>query len=211
VNTWVYLTQPYIKNFGIMEDPGIGDTNGLLLGAQATRYNQDLFAQYGYNYMFLSPWWDCVSSLSRNESVAVHPSSTVMFTTSQNFNSSLGGNPLQGWYESNAPGAWPLIAPAVHACIWYTGANGSGNWSSVNPPAIGKITASTRAVSPYNGANVVWVDGHAKFGTDGYLATGTDYGTVSYNNGNQGAQVLNPSNPTTYLWTLDGTLNDLSL
>jgi len=207
INTWVYLTQPYIKNFGIMMDPGIGDTGGLILGSFSTRYNQDLYAQYGYNYMFLSPWWDCVSALSRNSSQGVHPATTVMFTTSQGFTTA----PTRGWYAVDAPGAWPITSPAIHACIWWDGTQGSGNWSGNNPPLKGPITASTRAIQPYNGANVVWTDGHAKFGTPGYLASGTDYGTATYTNGASGATILTPANPVNYLWTLDGTLNDLSL
>jgi len=211
-DTWVYLTQPYIKNFGILVDPGIGDSGGYLLGANSTRTNQDNVPQFGYNYMFLSPFYDCNSSLSRNASVAVHPSSTVMFTTSADFTPTIA----HGFYDSNAPGAWPLIAPAPHACIYYgfypagTAAQWTGNWSVINPT--GKhYTSSVRAVLPYNGGNVVWVDGHAKFGSDGYLASGTDYGTSSSSSASLGATILNQANPTNYLWTLDGTLNDLQL
>jgi prepilin-type N-terminal cleavage/methylation domain-containing protein/prepilin-type processing-associated H-X9-DG protein len=210
-DTWVYLVQPYIKNFGIMVDPGIGDTGGRLLGVNSTRGNQDGYAQFGYNYMFLSPFWQCNSALSRNESVAVHPSSTVMFTTSEYFDPSAN----IGFFDANAPGAWPIIAPAPNACIYYgyigaTPYQWTGNWSVINP--LGKhYSSSTRAVQPYNGGNVVWVDGHAKFGTDGYLASGTDYGTSSSGNASLGATILNQANPTLYLWTLDGTLNDLKL
>jgi prepilin-type N-terminal cleavage/methylation domain-containing protein/prepilin-type processing-associated H-X9-DG protein len=210
-DTWVYLTQPYIKNFGIMVDPGIGDNGGLILGASSTVANQDLYPEYGYNYMFLSPWYNCESNLSRNESVAVHPSSTVMFTTSQGFTTS----PQHGWYDANPPGAWPITSPAPFACIWWDGNPGSGNWSAnplatqpiYNIPLPSHVTSSSRAWNTYNGANVVWVDGHAKFGTDGYLASGTDYGTASIGNAASGATILNVNN---YLWTLDGTLNDLS-
>ncbi|MHB8635397.1 MAG: prepilin-type N-terminal cleavage/methylation domain-containing protein [Fimbriimonadaceae bacterium] len=205
-DNWPYLVQPYIKNWGIFVEPAIGDSGGNIVGSNSTRYNQDFFPQYGYNYMFLSPFYQCVNSLSRNESVAIHPAETVMFTTSMLFQN----QPQYGFYGSNAPGAWPIILPAPNACIWYAGTAypGSGNWSALNPAPVGKVTSSTRAAAPYGGANVVWVDGHAKFGTDGYLASGTDYGTVSYTNANAGAQILNLN---TYLWDLDGTLNDLKL
>ena len=136
-----------------------------------------------------------------------------MFTTSEDFTPSSN----YGFYDANAPGAWPWIAPAPHACIYYgfypaypTAAQWTGNWSVINPTG-NHYSSSTRAVSPYNGGNVVWVDGHAKFGSDGYLATGTNYGTSSYTDPGLGAAILNPTNPTTYLWTLDGTLNDLQL
>jgi prepilin-type N-terminal cleavage/methylation domain-containing protein/prepilin-type processing-associated H-X9-DG protein len=206
-DNWPYLLQPYIKNWGIMVDPGIGDTGGYILGANSTRGNQDNFVQFGYNYQFLSPFYQCDNALARNESVAIHPSSTVMFSTSKLFEP----NPLIGFYAANPPGSWPVILPAPNACAYYTGAgpcSGYGNWSSQNPITVGyqgKVTSSSRASSPYNGGNVVWVDGHAKFGSDGYLATGTTYGTASCTPG----AVIN--NINTYLWDLDGTLNDLSL
>jgi prepilin-type N-terminal cleavage/methylation domain-containing protein/prepilin-type processing-associated H-X9-DG protein len=220
VNTWVYLVQPYIKNFGILVDPGVGDTSGLIVGANSTVFNQNLFADYGYNYMFLSPWYGCVSAEARSSSAAIHPSDTVMFTTSQGFY----GSPNQGWYAANPPGAWPITAPAPYACIWYSGsytAGGEtftdGNWAA-NPDftGAGKITASTRAVKPYSGANVVWVDGHAKFMNDSALAAGTNYGSADSNNSATGASINGVTNltapgsaPTNYLWSLDGTLNDL--
>jgi prepilin-type N-terminal cleavage/methylation domain-containing protein len=212
VNAWTYLVQPYIKNFGILVDPGVGDTGGLILGSQATRYNQNIFAEFGYNYLFLSPWYACVSAEARSATSGVHPAETVMFTSSQGFTTT----PNQGWYTSNPPGAWPIIAPSPLACIWWDGTQGSGNWSANNPPAVGKITSSTRAVKPYGGALTVFTDGHAKFVNDGALAAGTDYGSAVYTNSNSGAMINGVTNltspgaaPSNYLWDLDGTLNDL--
>jgi len=202
--TWVLLTQPYIKNMGILVDPGVGDADNVYgSGPNAWYYNQERFSQYGYNYMFLSPWYDCVSALARSGTSANDPAGTVMFTTSQGFRLT----PNRGYYQANAPGAWPIIAPAPHACIRWDGTTGSGNWSA-NNGTVGKITSSTRADKPYSGANVVWVDGHAKFFKDGALANGTDYMTAVYNNANDGAAITDLSK---YLWDLDGTLNDLSL
>jgi len=219
---WVSPIEPYIKNFGIMVDPGVGDTGGLIAGANSWIGSQNSDVEYGYNYMFLSPFWQCASSLGRSESAAAHPSNTVMFTSSEYFY----GFPNNGFYDANAPGAWPLIAPAPDACIWYAGPTGdpgdaligigSGNWSANNPANIGKVTSSVRATKPYGGALVVWVDGHAKYMNDGAMAAGTDYGTATYSNGNAGAQILGTSAtqttaPTSYLWDLDGTINDLLL
>lgn len=206
--TWVLLIQPYMKNFGLMVDPGVGDPGGFYnsgssntAGAANWFYNQERYSGFGYNYMFLSPWYNCVSALARSETQAVKPAETVMFTTSQAFTTS----PQYGYYQANAPGAWPIIAPAPYACIRWDGTKGSGNWSA-NNGSVGKITSSTRAVKPYGGANVLWVDGHAKFTNDGALAAGTDYGTAVYSNANDGAQI---TDLTKYLWSLDGTLNDL--
>jgi len=202
-DSWVGLTEPYIKNFGIFVDPGVQDYNGYVAGANSWHYTQARRAQYGYNYLFLSPFWQCSTALARSSSVGVHPSTTVMFTTSQSFTT----GPFEGWFGSNAPGAWPIIDPAPNACIWWDGTTGSGNWSA-NNGSVGKITSSTRAIKPYGGAVVVWVDGHAKFMNDGALAAGTDYGSAAYNNASSGAVINNINN---YLWTLDGTTNDLGL
>jgi prepilin-type N-terminal cleavage/methylation domain-containing protein len=212
-NTWVWLCQPYIKSLGLMVDPGVGDTTNVYgSGINAWFYNQNLFPQYGYNYLFLSPWWQCDTSLGRSATAAVKPANTVMFTTAGNFD-------VQnvGWFDVNAPGAWPIVAPAPNACIWYGGVPPAyywGNWSANNPPNIGKITAETRIKTYNDGALVGWLDGHASYSKDGALANGTDYSTAAYNNGNVGAHIftgtLDPG-LNNYYWTLDGTLTDLAL
>jgi len=100
--TWVLLAQPYIKNYGIMVDPGVGDPDGFFVGGQSTSttavnwfYNQERFTSFGYNYLFLSPWYGCVSSLGRSSSQGAHPATTVMFTTSQAFTTA----PQRGYYQ----------------------------------------------------------------------------------------------------------------
>ena len=202
--TWVISIQPYMKNMQIMVDPGVGDKDGVFnsVGPNSTQYNRERLAQYGYNYMFLSPWYNCVSALARSATSGIKPAETVMFTTSQGFRTS----PLTGYYQANAPGAWPIIAPAPFACIRWDGTQGSGNWSA-NNGTVGKITSSTRAVKPYGGAIVTFTDGHTKFLNDGLLAAGTDYASAVYTNASHGAVI---TDVTKYLWTLDGTLNDLS-
>jgi prepilin-type N-terminal cleavage/methylation domain-containing protein/prepilin-type processing-associated H-X9-DG protein len=201
--SWVGIVQPYIKSLAMMVDPGVGDASGVFGGGPNSWFrNHNRLPYYGYNYMFLSPFYDCDTSLSRTQSQAAKPAEVVMFTTSQGFTTT----PQNGWFGSNAPGAWPIIAPAPHACIWWDGTVGSGNWSANNGTK-GKITSSVRT-KIYGGANVVWVDGHAKFMSDSALAAGTDYGSATYNNASDGAVV---TDLTKYYWTLDGTLNDLSL
>jgi prepilin-type N-terminal cleavage/methylation domain-containing protein/prepilin-type processing-associated H-X9-DG protein len=201
-NTWVYLLQPYVKSMAMMVDPITSDSNNIFgSGPYAWYYNQNRLPFYGYNYLFLSPFNACNDSVSRSLSSSIKPSETVMFTESQGFTT----NPTGGWYGSNAPGAWPIILPAPNACIWYDGTQGSGNWSANVGDPKGKITSSVRTKA-LSGSNVVWVDGHAKFMNDSALAAGTDYGSASYTNGNEGAQITDMSK---YLWSLDGTDNDL--
>jgi len=63
---------------------------------------------------------------------------------------------------------------------------------------------------------VAWVDGHSKFSSDDYLASGTNYGVSNYASG--GTTINGVTNnaapgqaPTNYLWTLNGSLDDLAL
>ncbi len=204
-NTWVWLLQPYIKSLGLMVDTGVGDTNNEFGGGpNSWYYNQNRHPQFGYNYLFLGPWYNCDNGLSRSNGAAIKPAETVMFTTSKAFS-----NGSVGYYAANAPGAWPIIAPAPFACIWYgldaKFANNTGNWSA-NNGVLGKQTSSVRIATYNDGATVAWLDGHAKYLKDGQLAAGTDYASATYNNASAGAVITDLSK---YLWSLDGTLNDL--
>jgi len=203
-NTWVYLAQPYIKSLQMNVDQGLGDSDGIWGSGPLSWFrNHNRYPQYAYNYMFLSPFWQCDVALSRSNTAAASPAETVMFTTSQGFTTA----PRRGWYGANAPGAWPIIAPAPNACIWWDGTTGSGNWSG-NNGTLPKITSSVRVKTYNESALVGWLDGHAKAMKDGALAAGTDYSTAVYNNASDGAQITDVSK---YLWDLDGTINDLSL
>jgi prepilin-type N-terminal cleavage/methylation domain-containing protein/prepilin-type processing-associated H-X9-DG protein len=207
--SWVGICQPYIKSLGLMDDPGMGDALGIFgSGANSWTGNWNRYPEFGYNYLFLSPFWQCSTSLGRNFTAAVKPAETVMFATTSGQTGTEA--PVYGWYDANAPGAWPIVAPAPNACIWYesAGKGYTGNWSANNPANIGRMTSFVRTITYNQGANVGWVDGHAKYMKDGALAAGTDYGNAVYSNGNAGAQVTNLS---LYLWSLDGTLNDLNL
>lgn len=211
--TWTEELGPYLKTLALFVDPATGDSAGIWSGngPYAWYGNQCYFPQYNYNYLFLSPFIACSTSLSRASTNAAHPSETPMFMSAETFGATQAtelGQP--DWLDANAPGAWPIVATAAStACIWYAGATApdSGNWSGANPTTVGKITSSVRCLGPYNGSNVVWVDGHAKSYTDGALAAGTNYGSVAETATGAGASIVNVN---AYLWTLDGTLNDLN-
>jgi len=208
-NTWQGIVLPYIKSEQLFVDTGMGDPNNIYgSGPLAWYRNQNLFPEFGYNYLFLSPFWQCSTSVARSFTQAAQPANTVMFTTS----SEQYGikTPTVGYYDANAPGAWPYVDPAPNACIYYFAAGKlwTGNWSANNPSTIGRVTSSTRTITYNQGANVGWVDGHAKYMKDGALAAGTNYGSASYTSSGSGAAIIQLSS---YLWTLDGTLNDLSL
>jgi len=222
--SWVSPIEPYIKNFGLMVDPGVGDTGGLLVGPNSWLGSQNSDVQYGYNYLFLAPWESCSHSVSRTESAGTHVATTVMFTSSQGWY----GHPNEGYFAANAPGAWPIIAPAPIDCILYSGdpsdavlGGASANWSGANPAPVGPYSSNVRAIKPYGGGLVAFVDGHAKFQNTGAMSAGTDYATAVYTNSNQGAIIqgitgnygagicTQCNTPSNYIWDLDGTVNDL--
>ncbi len=202
--TWVELTQPYIKSLAMMVDPGVGDGFGVYSsGPNAWFYNQNRLPEYGYNYLFLSPFWQCDTALSRSSTSAAKPAETVMFTTSRSFEV----HKDRGFFGSNAPGASQIIVPAPNACIFYDGITlGSTDWSNF---PLSHQTSTVRGYQPYGGAPVGWLDGHAKFMSDSALAAGTDYGTATANEGPTYGAVITDMNK--YLWSLDGTTNDLGL
>jgi hypothetical protein len=195
---WVENLQPYIKNWQLYVDPTRGDALGIFAGVTDTgitsHRNRNRYPMFGFNYLFLSPWPDCVSSISRSFTQADEPSGTVMFTQSRLFTIET----TRGYFMVNAPGMWPIIAPHPTMCIIYDGSLGSGNWSGANPTAPQKITSSTYMIN--DGTNVGWLDGSAKFMKDGALAAGTDYGSATRSNASEGATIVDKSR---YLWNLD--------
>lgn len=221
---WPVLLEPYIKSLGLFVDPAVGDPQGYWGGSGPNSWtgNWNWWPEYGYNYAFLSPILAdpaCEpSALSRSSTTAVNPAGTVMFTSAQAL--SEGGN--QYGTPANAfilgPAVSQFLLPAPDRCeiayyIPWNGAfnNGIFNWSYNNPANIGILTAGVRCYKPYQGSNILWVDGHAKNTQPGALAADTNFSTASYTSGGSaaGATFIDPVNLGSYPWTLDGTLNDI--
>jgi prepilin-type N-terminal cleavage/methylation domain-containing protein len=188
------------------------------------------------------------TGLGRSSTLAVNPSATVMFTTAQGgfttgSYASQFGTPDNNFAE--APGTYFSLLPAADRLIIVSAAvfpKASGGDSSPfytsgwvkNDPFGGPITADVRALSPYNGAKVGWVDGHAKNITADALAAGTSYASSNSHSGatcNSGVatgavvnglilsgrtfkegctNALGLAAPNNYLWSLDGTLSDIN-
>lgn len=202
-DSWVWMLQPYIKSLSMFVDPTRGDPRAYFgTGPDATYGNQNIFPMYGYNYLFLSPIKKsgtvCGSDLggpgleSRSSTDAEDPAGTVMFTESRRFTE----DPLGGYYAANAPGMWPRIAPSAGYCVFWDMTPCSGNWCTLPT----KITSSVSIHN--NGTHVSFIDGHAKFLSDGALAAGTDYPTAASGGGTatEGAQITDVKK---YLWNLN--------
>jgi prepilin-type N-terminal cleavage/methylation domain-containing protein/prepilin-type processing-associated H-X9-DG protein len=191
------------------------------------------------------------SGLGRSDTAAVNPTATVMFVTTQNFaapwsNLAQFATPDSSW--ANAPGVDFSMLPSQdrvflvgstcfstsHDNTKYAGSISLGYCGWAGADAQGPFTADVRALSPYQGSNAGWVDGHAKYATAGQLAVGTDYSVATaashpdpiygYNTGcivnglvtsgrtqKLGAtNALGLSAPTGYVWSLDGTMSDIN-
>jgi prepilin-type N-terminal cleavage/methylation domain-containing protein len=205
VDTWVWTTQPYIKNLGIMIDPDMGDPHGFFgSGPNATFYNQDEFPDYGVNYVFLAPWLldangQCTMSGSVTSSGGSHPSSTIYYTESYlpNENSNYyptGGYTNYGFWIVTAPAMLSILGSSPTYCIW-DGMDWSQNPGSFN----GGQPFTAEASQRYNkGGDNAFLDGHAKYLTNSAQAAGTNWATSAYTH----TQITHASQ---YLWDYNDT------
>jgi prepilin-type N-terminal cleavage/methylation domain-containing protein/prepilin-type processing-associated H-X9-DG protein len=187
VDSWVWASQPYIKSLQLMNDPMWKDTLNIFgTGPYAWFRNQNLFPMYGYNFLFLSPWPNCFDAESRSSTQASEPANTVQFVQSRH----PGYTNQYGYYTAAAPGMYPIIAPHPVYCIYF----GTG-WAKKDPS--GKPYTGETNTQFNEGANTMFVDGHAKFLKDNQLAAGTDYPTST----NKDATRILDKN--IYIWNLD--------
>jgi prepilin-type N-terminal cleavage/methylation domain-containing protein len=190
------------------------------------------------------------SGFGRASTAAVDPTQVVMFVTDQGFaaawNVATAYTPPDSAF-ANAAGTDFSLLPSQDrivivggVCFGSTGTHvvsaaaafGYCGWQGADVQ--GPTTADVRTLSPYQGSNAGWVDGHAKYATAGKLATGTDYATATAASHPDPAYGLNcgavvnglvssglgvsmgASNayglaaPTGYLWSLDGTMSDVN-
>jgi prepilin-type N-terminal cleavage/methylation domain-containing protein len=187
VDTWVWTVQPYLKSLQIMVDPAMGDPMAVYgSGPNATFWNQDVYPDYGVNYVFLAPWMkdsngQCTLSGSVTDSGASHPSSTIFYIESYQPNENNNYTPTGGY---TAFGNWIVTAPAMLSilsasqtyCVW-PGMDWSQHPAGFNNGAPFTAEASQR----YNGGgNVDMLDGHARYLSNDQEAAGTDWATSAY-------------------------------
>ncbi|MDX1933932.1 MAG: DUF1559 domain-containing protein [Capsulimonadales bacterium] len=167
------LLFPYFKSWAIFACPSIGhDNRGVFTPGNGSAWfrNQMRFPNYGYNYLNLSKInGDCQTTSGVSLAAISRPADTVAFADSTI--EIAGVNAGSAWI--NDPNGWPRIAPAPDECVYaWAGTNGGWNWPAdrARPDALGFLSPRHN-----DGANVVWVDGHAKFTKWQALAAGTNF------------------------------------
>jgi len=231
---WPDLLIPYIKTLKVFVDPGTGDPQGVFAesGPDSIIQNWGNDAQYGYNYLFLSPMvpggntgdhaTGHILSLGRSASAAIHPADTVMFSLAQGFASANSAayqflTPDTDW--ADAPGVNVWVVPALdrvvmtsYGCYWGTAPMWTCGWVNDTPAGYGgPVTGTVRMLKPYPGGNFAWVDGHVKSMTLGAITAGTDFATSTPADGSTqfGTTGSVVTDVDKFLWTLDGTLKDV--
>jgi hypothetical protein len=156
-------------------------------GPSAWYRNQNLFPEFGYNFLFLSPWVDCDHAEARSASGASEVAQTVMFTETRH--PTYTNN--YGYFMSTAPGMYPIILPHATYCI-NTGVGWARRDASVPQPYTGQVASWVN-----DGSLVTWLDGHASFTKLDKLAAGTDWGTST------DRTATRITNKDAYLWNYD--------
>jgi prepilin-type processing-associated H-X9-DG protein len=206
VDTWVWTTQPYIKSLSLLIDPLMGDPNGVFTagGAHNSYWYQNLYPDFGVNYVFLSPWQKdgtgaCTLSGSVTASGGSHPSTTIFYTTTYTPNLDEYGNPIGGY--SNF-GSWIVTAPAMLSILQNSSTNcvrPGMDWSK-NPGSFNSGNPFTAEASERynNGGNNSFLDGHVQYLSSDKEAAGTDWATSAYMH----TQIVSESR---YMWDYNDT------
>ena len=211
VDTWVWTTQPYIKNLKLLTDPSMVDPGGVFdNGPMAQFWNQDEYPDYGVNYVFLAPWMrdqngQCTLSGSVTQSGGSHPADTIFYTESYEPNEDQNGNPTGGYSEYGswivtAPGMLPILSNSSQFCV-SPGMNWTQNAGALNYGQPFTAEASQRYT---NGGNNAMLDGHATYLKSDAQAAGTDWSTAWYPT----TQVTHSS---LYMWDYDDTFFGASI
>jgi prepilin-type N-terminal cleavage/methylation domain-containing protein len=206
-DTWVWQTQPYLKSLHPLIDPIMGDPHAIYSGkAWSSRVEQNLYPDYGLNYVFLAPLFrdpasgTCRNVGSVNASGASRPSSTIYFTTTYTPNEDSymmpsGGYSDYGSWSVTAPGALSLFGESSQECV-LPGMDWSKHPAGFNEGRPFTAEASQR----YSGGSVVtMLDGHAKYLTADQQAAGTDWATSQYMH----TRIVSPE---AYLWSYDDSI-----
>jgi prepilin-type N-terminal cleavage/methylation domain-containing protein/prepilin-type processing-associated H-X9-DG protein len=209
--TWARLIEPYFKTWQILTCPDGGADGGVWSGGNLSwYYNFMYFPNIGYNYAYLSPWQVTNGACEGSASVALaavnRPANIIAFTDTSTSDADpkcasttgcaagtvVGASTNLTYFMVNAPDAWPKWLPSPTVCVVGDPLHGGWDWTSTpqgNPDFLGFAAPRHTA-----GANLAFVDGHAKFEHFQTMASGTNFGP--------GTSELNVvvTDPNSYQW-----------
>ena len=204
VSTWVWLIQPYMKNYDLVMDP-LGPPLQSPAGWPKSII-ASLNPTLGYNYNALAPYLGPTTGQKPISATSMNnPSSLVMFATKYSTTEwTYGTAGLTGLGFSFAAKTdnGPLLETTFDVpdcytipsyCIDNWGANGS--WSSIlkaSQPA-GALTGGV-SLRASNGGIVAFTDTHAKKLQPGTMAAGTNWATT------RNASALVVTDKSLYIW-----------
>lgn len=200
---WSYLVLPYIKSGDVYYDPQAphtpnygGNNSGLL--------NATLYANYGYNYVYLSAWDGTKQDVVSTNRIA-HPSETVLATAKW---AEPESNLPAGYFLSFPPFSYSNDAPLLNETVEVPDCNDIPQYCACNWGKNGFTTAITVAAGNETGgvsrragdqSVVVFTDGHSKSMFPGQLARGTTWAPGL----DQGSVTFLPNWKDVYLWDLE--------
>jgi prepilin-type N-terminal cleavage/methylation domain-containing protein/prepilin-type processing-associated H-X9-DG protein len=142
---WPMLLQPYQKNWGLVRCASVSDPWGIYGDPTFNWwFNWARFANYGYNWVYLSPSVPGVPGGQLPVSLAAvgEPAATVAYVDSAiNLGTASAPNYRAGYIVTDPP-----TGAGAGAVYWF------GGWNSVRPDP-----------RHSDGANVAWFDGHSKW------------------------------------------------
>jgi prepilin-type N-terminal cleavage/methylation domain-containing protein len=179
--TWAKASQPYIKNWPMMNDKAVQDPLGVWNpGPYFWWYNWERWPTLGYNVNYLNNAGGDCSGWAPEPGLTAYgrpismtsigaPSATVMFASSKRVGSSSGAYTS---YNVESPGAYN----ANDTCSWSNGGWGVGSFGDSAGLYPGNPTSTGDYATPYtNQGVVVFVDSSAKSLPAGKVAAGTNW------------------------------------
>jgi prepilin-type N-terminal cleavage/methylation domain-containing protein len=182
-STWAWVTQPYIKNTGILEDPLAPTYTVPSTQASIATQLEAYYVEFGYNYTYLSPAMGsspAAGMTSRPSTYFPNPAGTVMISAkwanSENKSGEDWGTGFPGGMLAASAVDPPVCDPIPYWCL--------DGWEDYGFYATAPDLDLTVAAGGQTGGNsqryanqctVAWLDGHSKSMPPGQLAIGSSW------------------------------------
>jgi|SwirhirootsSR3_FD_contig_51_11361508_length_1180_multi_11_in_0_out_0_2 prepilin-type N-terminal cleavage/methylation domain-containing protein/prepilin-type processing-associated H-X9-DG protein len=211
---WSWITQPYMKNIDILQDPQApaGEIWTYTWLTNPAAVGKTLEPQYGYNHAYLSPsTWGTSPYSYRTTTVtqAADVANTVMFAN--HYSTTEDTQPVSTiwWYGAYGPTTGVIVDPpqcqtellnSTKRILCFDNWGQNSFWAvTLSLQNNFNAGAFTGGVSQRHGkqAVVLWLDGHCSKKAAGNLATGTNWSPTLTSSS------LVITDRVKYMWSLD--------